>query len=306
VSDPFFVQSPALVRAIQLARAPRSVAPSAIIGTTFGRGVLISWTIVCFCSLYFWGIGADSEFITRLEFRGPTATTYGVVTETWQTSSRADKRRIWGAEYTYTAGGEARRGKSYGYAVPAVRSTVDVEYLRARPQISRIMGMRRRTHGAGAGFTLLLLPAALVTALGLTVRGARRAGLLKHGQLGFAKLVEKKPTGATVNYQRVHVYVFELDLPEEVPAVYRQGWQSAARKHRFTFKTHLGARLEDDPVEPVLYDPKRPGSGIPIDALPILITPSGAIAGTGSVALRLAAPAVAVVGNLVAATLTFM
>lgn len=277
---------------VELAAPPRSVTMGARIAVVCSDRVQVAFLIAGILSVFFWIFAWDSEAVTRIEFRGSLAAVEGKVTNVYATSASENKRTISGVVYAYEVAGTKLEGESFttGRAPPA-GSTVTVEYLARDPGVSRIAGLRRRRFGATGGiFGVVPILAAVISFIYLA-RGLLHLRLLRTGQLGFAKLVESKPTGGRVNKRPVIAYTFELELPAEAaPAQYRAGWKQWAKTHRFTFKTHQGSAITDEPLEPVLYEPTKPGSGIPLDALPLRPTPAGGLDAVGNAALRLLLP----------------
>jgi hypothetical protein len=298
---------PNLFRRVDLAPPPRPVSLGARLAVIFHGGIQIIALIASFGFLFFWIFAFDSELVTRFEFRGPVEQVTGTVTAVRATNASENKRRVRAVDFTYESGGTARRGTSYTVrAVPPEGSEVPVEYLRDRPQIARIQGLRRRTFGDASAFVAIFPAIASVLFFIMLARSIGRAGLLAAGHLGYAKLVAKEPTGAKVNNKRVYKLTFELDLPPEAtPEAYRAAWSQWSKKHRFTFKTHETTKLEDEPEEPVLYLPDKPGSGLPLDTASLRITPSGGLEADGSPPLRLLMPAL-VIANIVAVVIALL
>lgn len=273
--QPYFTRDGAKVRQLGFSPAPRRVTVAAYLRTVLGVWVQVGLGLACFGSLFLWIFVAQSEVFTWVEFRGPTAIVEGEVTATRSSSAKENKSVIYESDYSYSVDGRPFTGRSFG--APARVGAAEIEYLKERPEVSRVVGMRRRPFGEGTVFfTIPLLLGLTATVIGIVV-GVRATRVLSRGALGFAKLVEKKDTGSRVNGSTVFAFLFELELPEDAPAAYRAGCQAEPKKHRFTFKGFDASALEDEPLEPVFYDPSRPGSGIPLDGLGLVVGPSGAV-----------------------------
>lgn len=272
-----FAQPGYIGRRVELAPPPRPVTLGARAAVMFGGLRQISWGVLLFFSLFIYIFGVDSELLSLIEFRGKLDTTTGKVLSVQSTSASDNKRRVMQVDYSYMIGDRPMSGASYTVAgPPQPGSTVTIEYRPDRPSSSRIVGLRARTFSAGSGFILLPFFGVLVVAVVNVFRGAREAALLKQGALGFAKLVKKEPTTTRVNKQVVYRYDFELDLPPDaVDASYRASSRSVERKYRFSVKTHKGHAIEDEPFEPVIYDPDRAGRGLALDAMGPTISQEG-------------------------------
>lgn len=287
-----------LFRRVAVAPPPRAVTTGAWLAVALGFAVQLTSFFMVLGVVFAHAFALDSELVTRFEFTGPVETTTGTVTAVRSTASSENKRRVMAIDFQYEAGGRSRKGTSYSVrGVPKVGTEATVEYLERRPEVARVKGLRRRSFGASAGWTLFIPVVGLLFLLRFLARDIGRAKLLSQGQVGYAKLVEKRPTGGSINKQPVYVLAFELDLPPETtPEAYRAAWSQWSKKHRFTFKTEQVAELVDEPEEPVLYLPDKPGSGIPLDALSVTATPEGGFTSGGSGMGRLFLPMLLLVG----------
>lgn len=289
-------------RSIDLAPPPRRVSWTAIAQTMLGGMRQMVWLVAAFLTIFFWVFALDSELMTKLEMRGPRRMTNGVVTDIRTTSARENSARVIAVDYTYRIGDVERRGTSFAVRrqLPTIGGLVLVEYRLADPSASRIAGLRRHRFGLGGGLVVGPYFVAILVALVNALRALREVRLLRRGELAFGKLVAKTATAARINKQRVFRYTFEIDLPAPArSASYRES-AAAPRPpvHRFTVKTHRGARLKNDALEPVLYEPTRPGRGLAIDVL--AVKPSrGGFDAPASALWVLIAPAFVIVGNVV-------
>lgn len=275
-----------LGKQVALAPPPRAVSLRVTLLLAFNHVLaLVGFGVLIFGSLFFWLFAAQSEAVTALEFRGEAREVQGVVIASEATSSSENKRMIYEVRYRYELDGKAFSGESYrvGGGLEA-GSPVRVEVLEAEPGKSRIRGLRRRHFSAGVVFVIVLPAAGLGLALAGLALGFGRADLLRRGQLGFARLVGRRATGARVNTRPVHALRFRLEVPApEAPAGYRSA-ASGPTAHEFEVKTHETRRLEDEPFEAVVYDPERPSRALPLDLLPVQVTEHGEIHAGGSVA----------------------
>jgi len=118
-------------------------------------------------------------------------------------------------------------------------------------------------------------------------RGLLAARLLVEGTLAGGKLVDKLYAGYEVKNRRVYDYVFEFAAAD-------------GSRHTVKARTAEDSRMEDEALEPILYDASLPYRAVVIDQLdgPPRIDPDGRIQGASVVraAAALALPCVAVIG----------
>ncbi len=268
-----------MARDIKLDDAPREVPFRAQLAVLFG-GVTqqIGWGFVLFGLLFGWIFGLNSEALTLIEFRGELGLTDGDVAAVYETAASENKRSIYGVRYRYQVGEANHVGVSFGLSnnfTPG--QVVKVQYLVNRPDRSRIEGMRVRRFGAFAIFPMLFP----LVGLGLAIRGlfggllVRR--LLKIGRLAFGRLVHKAATNTRVNKQTVYKLTFEFSVPKGAKLFgYREAAEQGADVYQVHHKTHQTIELEDEPEEPLLFDPDNPHRAYPIDGLPGQVTVSAA------------------------------
>lgn len=121
--------------------------------------------------------------------------------------------------------------------------------------------------------------------------GVTHARLLAVGTLGYARLVGKRSLKTKSDIEHFYEMTFQLDLPPEAtPPGYRSSWSQWARHNFFTFVAQEVVRLQDEPVEPVLYLPERPGVGVPLDGIPVTVASDGGFDAVRSPALRMVMP----------------
>jgi hypothetical protein len=155
--------------------------------------------------------------------------------------------RIYQNLYRYTVDG--RPFQTSSFATRCISGgTVPVEYLLARPETSRIAGMRRALLGPGATFAMLFPALGLAFALPAFVRGRRALRLLRDGEPAPARLIEKSATGARTMNRPVYRMTFSYAV---------NGAESTV-----TTRTHLPERLEGEPAALLLYDPRDPRQAV--------------------------------------------
>jgi len=284
-----------MARSLQLDDPPRTVPASAQVAVVFaGVTQQIGWIFLLFGLLFGWLFGLDSEAITAVQFQGEQELTSGAVIDVTQTAASENDRPIYGIRYTYTVDGVAHVGVSYStngnYADGQV---VTVQYLVEEPKRSRIEGLRVRKFGAFAIFPIIFPLVGLAMALRGVYGGLRARRLLRSGKLAFGTLVNKEATNTRINKQTVYKLTFEFTVqPEQKLFGYRQSAMGEAKTYQAVHKTHRTHALEDEPEEPLLYDPADPRRVYPIDALPggVTVSAAGHVVGPASLVKALGLP----------------
>jgi hypothetical protein len=137
-----------------------------------GRSIQPAWLLLVLGAIFFHVMVLDSELVTRFELRGDLATTTGKVTAVESTGVRRGGA-VLGVSYIYEVTGRSHTGKSFGTQEPSVGAEAMVEYVVARPERSRIVGMRARTFGDDAAWVGLIIAAGAALALVNVRRNAR-------------------------------------------------------------------------------------------------------------------------------------
>ncbi len=119
-------------------------------------------------------------------------------------------------------------------------------------------------------------------------RGLKAIGLLKRGMPAKGTLVNKEITNTKLNNNTVYKLTFEFT-------------DNNGQTHEAVAKTHQPNLLEDDDLEPLMYDPLNPAHAILIDHLPgsPRINKMGEIRDPGMLAslVTLVLPMVAIIGH---------
>jgi len=234
---------------------PRRVPLSMRIVNLFNGWAQVGWGVFGFGMIFFWifAMSADFSFLT---FRDPAGRATGRVTRVEATSASENKQRISVSHYEYSVAGEWLEGKSYSTGgTPAVGDEVTVEYDEDHPRRSRIEGMRRGMFGP------LVLLVAIFPAIGLvflipgTLLGHKRNHLLRHGVLAMGKAIDRRPTNVRVNNQTVWEVLFEFH-------------DRLGQRRECSARAIDTTRLEDEPLEALLYDPDDPSKACVIDEAP--------------------------------------
>ena len=231
--------------------APRAVPRRLVLRLYLGGPLaLIGWAFAAFGMIFV------LIFLPMSEIAAPDYDRTGRATieRVTSTSSSENNRTIFEVHYTFVdEGGTTRRGSSYT-TNSGVSGDHEVHYLASDPGESRLAGMRSRPFPAWIVFVAIFPLVGLIMA-GSQIPGARRAvHLLRHGVETRGKLLHKKPSNTKVNGRPVMALTFEYEIDGKT-------YQSVSK----ALDTKL---LEDDPLEPMLYDPHRPSRATTLDHLP--------------------------------------
>ena len=275
---------------------PRDI-PLAVVAQLLFGGVLgfLGWFFFGFGMIFFWIFAMNSDPTAWITFRGKLETATGTVLGADETSfseggsEHTDGTRIYAHRYRFTYQGHAYEGVSYRLGAQAeADGTVTIEFPEGRPQRSRIQGMRSAPFGWPVLFVVVFPLIGALFVLGTLWSGWKRLYLLKYGELAQGKLVDKQPTNTSINDQTVYklTFAFETSLGQAAQTI---------------VKTHETARLTDDELETLLYDPLNPAVGTTLDHLPGAprIEEDGRISvrNEGSAYLALVLPALTLVGH---------
>ena len=264
--------------------APRSVPASTRRRLLYGRPTAqVGWAFLAAGMIFFWVFGWRCEFWTMLQFSRSTAYAHGAVTGVEDTGSSENEERIFRISYRFDVDGTSYTGASYGFHNQFAGSEpVSIEYVTGSPSVSRIDGMRREPFSAWAMLVTIFPGLGLLFAfLGLRA-GRRDMRVLVHGRPTLGILREKEPTGTSVN--EVPEYQLRFSYIDE------HGDQRAG-----DIRTFRPDRVEDEPEERLLYDPRQTRHIVLIDALPgkVHLDHRGRLAASGSSAKYMIAPAAA-------------
>lgn len=289
-----------------LSGPPRNVPFLVALRLLFGGGLnQLGWLFGGVGMIFFWMFTLNGDYSSFRYFRGELGTAQGIVREVRKTSfsvggSKHSKGTpVYEYRYSFTApeGGQYT-GVSYSTGqVYNVGARAIIEYPKGNPSISRIRGLRRSVFGPNVAFVVIfpLLGFAMVAA-GLR-RGFRAMRLLVHGKVSQGKLVSKVATNARVNNQPVYKLTFEFQADDGF------SYQTVVR-------THACRVLEDEPQEPLVYDPVDPTNAVLLDSLPggPRVDASGALRVANPILglLSLLLPAICIVGHGTYACVRFM
>jgi hypothetical protein len=176
------------------------------------------------------------------------------ITRVEETSSTENDARIYAVHYAFVdERGVTRRGVSYTKDA-SVGGSREVHYVAGDPDQSRLAGMRSQRFGAFVIFVVIFPIVGLSIAGWQLWTGRNAVHLLRFGVETRGKLIDKKKTNTRVNGRPVMALTFEYELD--------------GQPFRAVVKTLNTASLEDDALEPMLYDPHRPSRATTLDHLP--------------------------------------
>jgi hypothetical protein len=219
--------------------------------TQFGAGFFGFGMIFC------WAFLGMADLAGTFTFMGDLASANGRVSAVEATNARENKSPIFRISYTFEdSQNKSHTGESYAaFSVPKVGDPVKVEYVPDDPASNRIEGTRRAEMPIWVAF-VVIFPAIGMGAGIVGIRaGRRRLRMLYVGRMARGRLVAKEPTNTKINNQTVYKLTFEFTTPD-------------GRVGRVSDQTHETARLEDESVELLLYNPDDINEGAAVDALP--------------------------------------
>lgn len=271
----------------QFTPPPRPVPLTLTLVNFFNGAAQIGWAIFGFGMIFFWAFAGNADF-SALTFRGAIAQTTGKVTRVAETGASENHRAIQANHYEFSVAGERFSGKSYSSGGgPAVGDEVTVEYKEGNPRRSRIAGERMAQFGPRAAIVTIFPLIGFLILYFSTRSGIKRNYLLREGLLTTGKLVAIEPTNMTVNKRRVMELTFEFTD--------RSGRKCEAKAHSTDT-----SRLEDEPEEPLLYDPNDPTKAYLLDEAPARpkLGPDGQLEGRPvAAALALILPGLVIAGH---------
>lgn len=171
---------------------------------------------------------------------------------------------VYGCDYTFTTPEGTFPGLCYTNGqVFQVGDQVTVQYLPGRPEISQIRGTRPVAKGwVLAVFPLLLPLLGLIQVAVQTRSGLGKARLLETGRQAQARAVGVRDTGREENHEPIYEVSFQYQS--------QSGVESS-----FSYRTRTPGIFTDEPSEVIFYDPERLSQAVPIDALPVEVSPAG-------------------------------
>jgi hypothetical protein len=175
-----------------------------------------------------------------------------------ETSTRWNDAPVDEVHYTFTdAHGAVHRGTSYTTGGYQLGGSAVIEYAGADPADSRLVG----GHQSSMPLPWWLLPPMLLFAgvgFAIAIRAHRRGSaalyLLQRGLPASGKLVARRPSNVQVNGRDLEILTFEYTVKSVT--------------YRVDVRPFRTEALEDQPLEPMLYDPEWPKNATTLDHLP--------------------------------------
>ena len=222
----------------------------------------IGWLVLVLGSFMFWLFVWHADVSAWRFGAGRVERTWGQAlgcNDTGFFEGRSESRRgvpIYENHYRYEVAGRPFQGSSFAKG-QCVGGPVEVEYLRAQPEVSRIAGMRRRPFGPWMSLIAVIPAVGMVMALVAFAEGRVRLQLplLRDGLLATGRLIDKTRTNVRVNNRRVYRMTFEYTAQSGVTG-------------RVTTRTNRPAQLEDNVGALLFYAPADPERAVLLAGLP--------------------------------------
>jgi hypothetical protein len=255
-----------------------------------GIGAQIGWALFAFGSIFFWVFAWHAD-LSGWRFRaGAVSRAYGEVLNCrpagYSTGGSDDSSGdpIYVNEYHYHVGGASIGGASYSTGECAAEY-VNVEYLTAHPEISRIEGTRRDVFGPWVLLVAILPGVGLLMAVLGARNGIRRVKLLRDGVPVAGRVTGKIATRSETMGRKDYFVTVGFKA--------RDGWE-----HSVIIRTNRPEELENAEGAMVLYHPADPKRAVPVADLPGKLSEgsSGHLRG-GSVLKYLLLPLVSAIVN---------
>ncbi|MCB0166234.1 MAG: hypothetical protein KDI79_18535 [Anaerolineae bacterium] len=217
------------------------------------------WFWLSITMVFFWIFAAMTSLNGLYFLWGATETAPGTVTQIEQTGASENDTPVYVTQYAFRVERLETEllGRSYTTGQHfSPNQTVTVEYLRDRPEISRIQGTRFGTFSPWVFCLVGLFPAIGLAFVGFgLISGLRASHLLRHGKVAQGRLIEKTPTNTRINDQTVYKLTFAFTADD-------------GRQYQAIARSHQPHNLEDEDQEQLLYDPHRPTRAVLLDNLP--------------------------------------
>ncbi len=234
-------------------RLPLALSIRVVLGSMLGQ---VGWFLVGFGFIFVWAFDAGGGVMSAIRFAGDLATVEGTTTGWREINLSINDEQVYETSYTFEVDGRTYASASFetGSYVPEGQR-LPVEYRPNDPSISRLRGMRASAAGLAVAFVFLIPLIGLVFVRSGLTHGLRARRLLSEGVLALGTLKSDEPTNVQVNSQTVHRLTFEFSA-------------TSGGTYEVVANTHDTRRLQDDPQESIVYDPRYPSDATLIDHLP--------------------------------------
>jgi hypothetical protein len=221
-----------------------------IIGIIFGGMGLIVFIV----------FGSLVDF-SSYKFDGNSPVTKGKILNVNPTNSFVNDIQVFEYQYEYyLTSGETFTGESFTTGDLFFKDQeVVVQYLESDPKMSKLEGGRLGAFDTWILF--VIMPFMLIggSMFGLRLAfGLKAIKLLRFGEVGFGKLIDKQLTNTKINNSPVYKLIFEFTALDGLT------YQAIA-------KTHIPYTLEDETEEKLVYDANNPQKAVLIDSLPKIV-----------------------------------
>ncbi len=255
-----------------------------LLGGAFAQ---FGWIFFGIGSIFFWIFGSMSDYDSWLRFGGAVETK-GKITAVNATNASVNESDVLEFQFEFDVAETIHKGVSFStHGGKRPGTIVTIEYVPSDPKLARIKGQRRNVF---PGFVILFV--AIFPGVGIGIAGSifvvriRALRLLTNGHEALGKLVSKSATGTEINDESVYKLTYAFDVDGDT--------------YECVAKTHKTERLEDDELEPILYDKDDPSRSVALDSLPGMprILADGSVLET-RVFSFLVVPVLAVLANVV-------
>lgn len=236
---------------------PRHVPAGTKLRLLFGVFLnLFGWIFFGFGLIFVWVFTLQADLTGWLVFRGDLATARGVISASTETNMSVNEQRVYRYDYRFSHDGVDFSGSSYQTGGGMKDNhAVTVEFPAGSPENSRIQGMRRGIIGLFGLMPVIFPAVGLCFMAGGIRKGLKGIRLLTYGEMAAGELIDKQATNAKINEQTVYKLTYAFT------AIDGQAYHAFAKDHETD-------KLEDEAVEPLLYDPMKPTDAVLLDNLP--------------------------------------
>ena len=243
-----------------LAYPPRSVPLLVRIQAIFGGfSSQFGWLFFGFGMVFVWVFGLSTAINSTYFWLNTVETASGTVASIQDTNASENEQPVMANQYIFRVERleQEFRGESYTTGSQySVGDEVTIEYVAANPNISRIQGTRAGTFSAWALCVVGIFPLVGLVFISVSfMQSFTGTRLLKNGKVTTGRLIDKSPTNTRINDQTVYNLTFEFTAAD-------------GRRRKAFARSHKPHNLEDEALEQIVYDPRRPANAVLVDNLP--------------------------------------
>ncbi len=222
--------------------------------------ILLSHPLVGF-GLLFGGISLFVSFffiinmdINDLFLRKKSPITQGVVISVERTDAEVNDYPVLRYKYSYRIDGKKYQNQSYS-TKKLDNDTVLVQYLKSKPEVSRILGMHAGKFSPWfASFLLIfIIIGGVLFYIGIK-KTIKYLAAVKRGQLTYGTFSHKEATNTEINDRRVYKIFFNFSVNNS--------------EYTAIAESHITEKFLDEKLEPIVYNPKNPNENVVLDQLP--------------------------------------